>query len=68
VDNQKVATETNHYQKIPEIVSFIDMNGNDQMKLEIEANYKKVKNDIIMIIKYEIERIENNPNLSHLKP
>ena len=29
VDNAKVAAETKAYQKIPEVLSFTDVNGND---------------------------------------
>lgn len=41
VDNDKVASETKAYQKIPNILSFTDDRGEDNMKQEIDANYKK---------------------------
>ncbi|MFH6967208.1 conjugal transfer protein MobC [Flavobacterium sp. FlaQc-28] len=66
VDNEKVATETKAYQRIPEILSFVDEQGNDQMKQEIETNYKQIKQDIAMIIEVELERIKNDPDLQHL--
>ena len=66
VDNEKVASETKAYQKIPEILSFINQQGEDQMKQEIEANYKQIKKDIILIIETELERIKNDPDLQHL--
>jgi len=60
VDNNKVASETKNYQKIPQILTFNNENGMDQMKLQIEANYTQVKLDILGIIKSELERIEND--------
>jgi len=66
VDNEKVASETKVYQKIPEILSFVDESGTDNMKQEIEANYRQIKSDILHIVESEIERIKNDPNLQHL--
>lgn len=66
VDNVKVASETKGYQQIPEILSFIDKNGKDNMKHAIEENYRQIKTDIVLVIKTELERIENDPNLKHL--
>ncbi|WP_103913943.1 conjugal transfer protein MobC [Halpernia humi] len=66
VDNEKVATETKVYQKIPEILSFVDEHGEDKMKQEIESNYRQIKQDIVQIIALELERIKNDPNLQHL--
>lgn len=66
VDNEKVASETKSYQKIPQIMNFENEFGENTMKEEIHSNYKKIKTDIICIVKNEIERIENDPNLKHL--
>ena len=66
VDNEKVAAETKVYQKIPEILSFVDEHGEDKMKQEIESNYRQIKIDSANIIEREIERIKNDPNLQHL--
>lgn len=66
VDNEKVASETKAYKKIPVILSFVDEHGEDQMKVEIEANYKQIKRDIVLIIESELERIKNDPDLQHL--
>ena len=66
VDNEKVAAETKAYQKIPQILFFIDEQGDDQMEQEIESNYKQVKMDIVQIIETELERISNDPDLQHL--
>ena len=66
VDNEKVAAETKTYQKIPEILSFVDEHGTDNMKQDIENNYRKIKSDIVHIVESEMERIKNDPNLQHL--
>ncbi|OUD37734.1 conjugal transfer protein MobC [Flavobacterium sp. FPG59] len=66
VDNDKVAAETKDYQKIPEILSFVNEEGEDMMKQEIEANYRQIKLDIIQVIETELERIKNDPDLQHL--
>jgi predicted protein tyrosine phosphatase len=65
VDNEKVAEETKTYQKIPEILSFVDAEGEDMMKYEIEANYQHIKLDIVQVIETELERIKNEPDLQH---
>lgn len=66
VDNDKVAAETKAYQKIPQILSFTDENGEDNMKQEIDDNYRRVKLDSTGIIENELERIKNDPDLQHL--
>ena len=66
VDNEKVAVETNVYQKIPDILSFVDENGEDTMKQQIEANYRQVKQDTVNIVDSEMERIKNDHDLQHL--
>ena len=65
-DNAKVATETKAYQKIPEVLSFTDANGNNTTKEQVEANYRQIKLDIVEIIEREKERIANDPELRHL--
>ncbi len=66
VDNEKVTSETKAYQKIPEILSFINEHGEDRMKQKIESNYRQIKSDILRIVESEMERINNDPNLQHL--
>ena len=66
VDNEKVSAETKAYKKIPQILSFADENGNDNMKQVIEANYRQVKADVVHIVESEMERIKNDPDLQHL--
>ncbi|RKT01808.1 conjugal transfer protein MobC [Chryseobacterium defluvii] len=66
IDTAKVSDEAKNYYKIPEIVSFKNSIGNDCMKEIIEDNYKKIKKDIEYIVKSEMERIKNDPELNHL--
>ena len=66
VDNEKVSEESKNYKKIPQIVSFLDENGKNKMKEEIDANYRMVKTDILSIITTEMERIKSDPLLQYL--
>ena len=66
VDNDAVAAETKAYQQIPQILSFVDEHDEDQMKLQIESNYRQIKSDILHIVESELERIKNDPDLQHL--
>lgn len=68
VDNEKVAAESKAYQQIPQILSFVNEQGEDKMKQEIDSNYKRIKSDILNIVVSEIERINNDPDLKHLVP
>ena len=66
VDNVKISAETKAYQRIPDIVSCIDADGNDIMRQTIDANYKQIKADISEIVCKEIDRIKSDPELSIL--
>ncbi|EHO13047.1 conjugal transfer protein MobC [Myroides odoratimimus] len=66
VDNDKVSKEMKAYEKIPQITSFLDANGNNTLDETIQANYRQVKLDIESIIESELKRIENDPELVHL--
>jgi hypothetical protein len=66
VDNSRVAEETKTYQEIPDIMDFVDENGNDTMQEEIENNYRQIKQDIKELIENEMERIKNDDSLKHL--
>lgn len=66
VDNANVTAREKSYRKIPEIVDFTDVHGNDVMESEIEQNYKQVKLDVLNIVSSELERIENDGSLRHL--
>ncbi len=66
VDIVKLSAQEKNYQKIPQIRSFVDEQGIDCMQEEITANYKNIKAHILMIIRDEMERISNDPDLMHL--
>ena len=48
------------------MLSFINKDCVDVMKQEIEANYKQIKRDIVLVIESKMERIKNDPDLQHL--
>ena len=66
VDNEQVKRETARYVKIPQIIDFTDKDGNDTMQQQIDANYYRIKNEVKQIVADEIERIKDDPGLSHL--
>ena len=66
VDSAKVSAEMKVYQSIPTIADFKNEDGSDNLKETIEANYKRVKQYILSLVSSEIERLKNNPHLSHL--
>ena len=66
VDSAKVSTEMKAYQSIPVIVEFKNVDGSDNYKETIEANYRKVKQEILSLVDSEIQRIKNDPMLSNL--
>ena len=68
VDSVKVSEEMKAYQPIPVIVEFKNEDGSDNLKETIEANYRKVKQEILTLVDSEIQRIKNTPALSHLIP
>ena len=66
VNSAKVSAEMKAYQPIPVIVDFTNEVGSDNLKETIEANYKRVKQEIISLVESEKERIKADPALSHL--
>ena len=66
VNSAKVSAEMKAYQPIPVIADFTNEVGSDNLKETIEANYKRVKWEVISLIKLEIERIKINPSLHYL--
>ena len=66
VDVAKVSAETKAYQPIPIIADFTNEDGSDNLKETIEANYKRVKQEVLSLIELEIERIKTTPSLSYL--
>ena len=66
VDVAKVSAETKAYQPIPIIAEFLNEDGSDSLSETIEANYKRVKQEILSLVESEIERIKNDAKLKHL--
>ena len=66
VDSAKVSAETKTYEPIPTIADFTNEDGSDNLKETIEANYKRVKQEIISLVESEKERIKADPTLAHL--
>ena len=66
VDVAKVSAEAKVYQPIPIIAEFLNEDGSDSLSETIEANYKRVKQEILSLVESEIERIKNDAKLKHL--
>ena len=66
VDVAKVTAEAKAYQPIPIIAEFLNEDGSDNLSETIEANYKRVKQEILSLVESEIERIKNDAKLKHL--
>ena len=66
VDSAKVSAETKTYEPIPTIADFTYEDGSDNLKETIEANYHKVKEEILSLVDSEIMRIKNDSKLAHL--
>ncbi|PTL30020.1 conjugal transfer protein TraG [Prevotella sp. oral taxon 313] len=66
VNSAKVSAEMKTYQPIPIIADFINEDGSDNLKETIEANYRKIKQEILSLVNSEIERIKATPELTHL--
>ena len=66
VDSAKISAEMKAYQPIPIIADFTNEDGSDNLKETIEANYKRVKQEILSLVESEKERIKADPTLAHL--
>ena len=66
VDSAKVSAEMKAYRSIPIIADFKNEDGLNKQKESIEANYRKVKEEILSLVDSEIMRIKNDPKLAHL--
>ena len=66
VDSAKVSAEMKAYQPIPVIADFINEDGSDNLKETIEANYKRLKQEVLSLVDSETERIKADPTLKHL--
>jgi type IV secretory pathway TraG/TraD family ATPase VirD4 len=68
IDSAKVSAETKNYKKIPVITDFVDENGADRMKEQIQENYNRIKAEAKQIVEDELARIKADPELSKLLP
>ena len=66
VDSAKVSADMKTYKPIPNITDFTDNESCDTLKETIEANYRKVKQEIRSLVDSEIQRIKHTPSLAHL--
>ena len=66
VDSAKISAEMKAYQPIPIIADFTNEDGSDNLKETIEANYKRIKQEILSLVESEKERIKADPTLAHL--
>ena len=66
VDSAKISTEMRNYQSIPVIADFQNEDGSDNLKNTIEANYKRIKQEVLSLVDKETNRIKNDPILSNL--
>ena len=66
VDTDKAKREESHFQPIPIVNDFKDTDGNDCMKQAIQDNYNRIKEDVKLIVKDELERIAADENLKRL--
>ena len=66
VDSAKVSAEIKAYRPIPTIADFTNEDGSDNLKETIEANYKRVKQEVLSLVESETERIKSDPTLKHL--
>ena len=57
--------EESAYKKIPVITDFTDADGNDRMKETVQANYRRIKEEVKQIVQEELERIAGDDNLKH---
>ena len=66
VDSVKVSAEMKAYQSIPVIADFTDEDGFDNLKETIEANYKRIRQEILSLVDAETKRIKELPSPAHL--
>ncbi|MDY3884355.1 conjugal transfer protein MobC [Porphyromonas somerae] len=63
VDTAKVSAEMKKYQPIPTISDFTNEDGSDGLQEAIEANYRQVKQEVLVLVDSEITRIKSDPLL-----
>ena len=49
------------YQPIPIIAEFTNEDGSDNLKETIEANYKRLKQEVLSLVESEVEWIKADP-------
>lgn len=54
------------YWRTFQLVSTTDEDGKDCMKETVQANYRRIKEEVKQIVQEELERIANDENLKHL--
>ena len=54
------------YQQIPTIADFTNQDGSDNLKKTIEANYKRIRQEILSLVDAETKRIKELPSPAHL--
>ena len=65
-DAEKVKREERAYKKIPVITDFTDEDGNARKKETVQANYRRIKEEVKQIVQEELERIAGDDNLKYL--
>jgi hypothetical protein len=66
VDLERIKADERRYAKLPIITSFVDDTGVDRLDEMINKNFTQIKRDVSNIVNDEMNRIANDPNLSHL--
>ena len=66
VDSAKVSAEMKAYQPILMIADFTNEDDSDNLKETIEANRKRVKQEVLALVDSETNRIKAAPLPSHL--
>ncbi|SFG48129.1 conjugal transfer protein MobC [Prevotella sp. KH2C16] len=68
VDSAMVLAEMKRYEPIPIVANFTDNEGKCNMDEKIHENYNHIKLEVKQILKDELVRIKNDPELAHLIP
>ena len=66
IDSATVSAEMKTYLPIPTIIDIKGEENPNYLNEIIEANYRRVKHEILTLVSFEIQRIKNNPLLNHL--
>jgi hypothetical protein len=66
VDIEQVKADEKRYVKLPVITSFVDNTDVDRLNEMVDKNFIRIKSDVTNIVNSELDRIANDPKLSHL--